>query len=150
MKKYLFLLVAVVSLALSPGQAYAQRYLPKMMGVEIRGGFAQAIFTAYELKHLGLDKSFDGIYLSSDYRCRKPDIRFFTALLEEQKLDIKNCLMIGNDLQTDIAGAKNAGLDPLYMHTNLTPPDQREADPHDPHEYEGWDWEELVEIIERL
>ena len=39
MKKYLFLLVAVVSLALSSGQAYAQRYLPKMMGVELRGGF---------------------------------------------------------------------------------------------------------------
>ena len=39
MKKYLFLFVAVVSLALSPGQAYAQRYLPKMMGVELRGGF---------------------------------------------------------------------------------------------------------------
>ena len=39
MKKYLFLFVAVVSLALSPGQVYAQRYLPKMMGVELRGGF---------------------------------------------------------------------------------------------------------------
>ena len=39
MKKYLFLLVAVVSLALSSGQAYAQRYLPKMMGVELRGGY---------------------------------------------------------------------------------------------------------------
>lgn len=39
MKKYLFLLVAVISLALSSGQAYAQRYLPKMMGVELRGGF---------------------------------------------------------------------------------------------------------------
>ena len=39
MKKYLFLLVAVVSLALSSGQAYAQRYLPKMMGMELRGGF---------------------------------------------------------------------------------------------------------------
>ena len=39
MKKYLFLFVAVVSLALSSGQAYAQRYLPKMMGVELRGGF---------------------------------------------------------------------------------------------------------------
>ena len=39
MKKYLFLLIAVVSLALSSGQAYAQRYLPKMKGVELRGGF---------------------------------------------------------------------------------------------------------------
>ena len=111
---------------------------------------AQRVFTAFELEALGLAPYFNGIYISSDYGCRKPDIRFFTALLEEQKLDIKNCLMIGNDLETDIAGAKNAGLATLYMHTNLTPPDQREANPADPHEYEGWDWEELVEIIERL
>lgn len=111
---------------------------------------AQRVFTAYELNHLGLAPYFDGICLSSDYGCRKPDIRFFHALLQEQKLDPKTCLMIGNDLETDIAGAKNAGLDTLYMHTNLTPPDQRRADPADPHEYEGWDWEELVEVIGRL
>ena len=111
---------------------------------------AQRVFTAFELNALGLAPYFDGIYISSDFGCRKPDVRFFNALLTEQKLDVKNCLMIGNDLETDIAGAKNAGLDTLYMHTNLTPPDQRCADPHDPHEYEGWDWEELVEIICKL
>ena len=111
---------------------------------------AQRVFTAFELNHLGLAPYFDGIYISSDYGCRKPDIRFFNALIQEQKLDIGNCLMIGNDLDTDIAGAKNAGLDTLYMHTNLTPPDQREADPANPHEYEGWDWEELVTVIEAL
>ena len=111
---------------------------------------AQRVFTAYELNALGLAPYFDGIYISSDYGCRKPDIRFFTALLQERKMDIQKCLMIGNDLDTDIAGAKNAGLDTLYMHTNLTPPDQREADPANPHEYEGWDWPELVTIIEQL
>ena len=111
---------------------------------------AQRVFTAYELNHLGLAPYFDGIYLSSDFGCRKPDIRFFSALLEEQQLNKENCLMIGNDLDTDIAGAKNAGLSTLYMHTNLTPPDQRAADPKDPHEYEGWDWNELVNVIESL
>ena len=111
---------------------------------------AQRVFTAYELNHLGLAPYFDGIYLSSDFGCRKPDIRFFSALLEEQQLKKENCLMIGNDLDTDIAGAKNAGLSTLYMHTNLTPPDQRAADPNDPHEYEGWNWEELVKVIEAL
>ena len=111
---------------------------------------AQRVFTAFELNHLGLAPYFDGIYISSDYSCRKPDIRFFRALLEEQKLDVDRCLMIGNDLDTDIAGAKNAGLATLYMHTNLTPPQQRCAVPGDPFEYEGWDWQELVEIIERL
>ncbi len=111
---------------------------------------AQQVFTAFELRHLQLGEEFDEVYLSSDFGCRKPDLRFFRAMLEEQKLDPRRCLMIGNDLDTDIAGAKNAGLDTLYMHTNLTPPDQRSADPSDPHEYEGWDWEELVEVIEKL
>ena len=111
---------------------------------------AQRVFTAFELNHLGLAPYFDGIYISSDFSCRKPDIRFFTALLEEQKLDPEKCLMIGNDLETDIAGAKNAGLATLYMHTGLTPPQQRPANPNDPHEYEGWDWEELVEVIDKL
>lgn len=111
---------------------------------------AQRIFTAFELTALGLAPYFDGIYISSDYGCRKPDVRFFRALLEEQQLDPQKCLMIGNDLETDIAGAKNAGLSTLYMHTGLTPPHQRAANPDDPHEFEGWDWQELVEVIERL
>lgn len=111
---------------------------------------AQRVFTAFELNALGLAPYFNGIYISSDFSCRKPDIRFFDALLTEQNLNRKTCLMIGNDLQTDIAGAKNAGLDTLYMHTNLTPPDQRRADPENPYEFEGWDWEQLTEIIENL
>lgn len=111
---------------------------------------AQRVFTAFELRHLGLGGCFDGIYISSDFGCRKPDIRFFHALLDGQKLDPKTCLMIGNDLETDIAGAKNAGLATLYMHTDLTPPHQRPADPDNPFEYEGWDWPELVTVIEQL
>ena len=118
---------------------------------------AQRVFTEYELRHLGLGQQLDGIYISSDYRCRKPDVRFYNALIEEQKLDKDKCLMIGNDLETDIAGAKAAGLATFYMHTNLTPPDQRESDPalHPKNapegcrhfEYEGYDWEELAGLI---
>ena len=119
---------------------------------------AQRIFTAYELTALGLGEQLDGIYISSDYGCRKPDLRFYRALMEEQDLKVENCLMIGNDLHTDIAGAKAAGMATLYMHTNLTPPDQREADPalhpsvtSGPHyEYEGYDWQELAQLIDSL
>ena len=118
---------------------------------------AQRIFTEYELRHLGLGRQLDAIYISSDYGFRKPDLRFYRALMEEQGLDPKNCLMIGNDRQTDIAGAKAAGLATLYMHTNITPPQQAEADPallpgkapadciH--FEYEGSDWQELAKLI---
>lgn len=121
---------------------------------------AQRVFTAFELRHLGLDKAFDGIYISSDYGCRKPDQRFFRALLDTQKLDPASCLMIGNDRQTDIAGAATAGMDTLYMHTNITPPGQAEADPsllpgkapaHCRHyELEGSDWETITNLILQL
>ena len=116
---------------------------------------AQAIFTAYELRLLGLGEQLDGIYLSSDYGCRKPDLRFYKALIDERKLDVSKTLMIGNDRQTDIAGAKAAGMATLYMHTDLTPRDQAEADEKKAigktdgreYEFEGDDWSELVELI---
>lgn len=118
---------------------------------------AQRVFTEYELRHLGLGEQLDGIYISSDYGCRKPDVRFYQALLQEQQLDPARCLMIGNDRQTDIAGARAAGLATLYMHTALTPSDQAAADPallpgvapaacrH--WEYEGDDWQALAQLL---
>lgn len=41
MKKYLYIIVAL--LALSVGQANAQRYLPGMRGVQLRGGFVDGV-----------------------------------------------------------------------------------------------------------
>lgn len=120
---------------------------------------AQRAFTAYELQHLGLGAQFDGVYLSSDYQCRKPDVRFYRALLEDHGLDPSRCLMIGNDRETDIAGAKACGMSTLYMHTNLTPahqacakagmlPTARQGQMH--FEYEGSDWQELTALLCRL
>lgn len=116
---------------------------------------AQAIFTAYELRLLGLGEQLDGIYLSSNYKCRKPDLRFYQALIEDRNLDVSKTMMIGNDRQTDIAGAKAAGMATLYMHTDLTPRDQAEADKAKAigitdgreYEFEGDDWEKLCELI---
>ena len=118
---------------------------------------AQSVFTAYELRHLGLGSQFDGVLLSSDYGFRKPDARFYNALLHKHQLTPSRCLMIGNDRQTDIAGAQQAGMATLYMHTELTPPDQTAADPTLPpsaapigcmhFEYEGSDWQALSRLI---
>ena len=111
---------------------------------------AQEVFTRYELNHLGITSLFDGIYISSQFGCRKPDVRFFRALLDEQKLDPGKCLMIGNDRETDIAGAKQAGIDTFYMHTELTPSHQAPADPENPMEFEGDDWKKIVKILMKL
>lgn len=82
---------------------------------------AQRIFTLFEMKLLGIEKYFDDILFSADYRICKPDEKFYTALINKHNLNIKNSIMIGNDYICDIEGASNAGLDSLYLHSNLSP-----------------------------
>lgn len=118
---------------------------------------AQQAFTAGELRLLGLEGCFDGVLLSSDHGCRKPDVRFYEALLTRYALDPARCLMIGNDRKTDIAGARRAKLATLYLHSNLTPWDQPPAEPAllpgkapGPHwEAPLSDWKKLAALLER-
>ncbi len=121
---------------------------------------AQRVFTEYELRALGLGDQFDGIYISSDFGFRKPDPRFYKALIDNEGLEAEKCLMIGNDRETDIAGAKALGLASIYMHTNITPPGQAPAEPElcpgkaptdcRHFEYEGSGLEALAEMISLL
>ncbi|MBQ1389173.1 MAG: HAD family hydrolase [Clostridia bacterium] len=82
---------------------------------------AQRVFTWDEILLLGLDKRFDGIIISSDVECCKPDKHFFQMILDRYNLDPKETIMVGNDPNTDIRGGINAGLDTLYIHTNISP-----------------------------
>lgn len=82
---------------------------------------AQRIFTMSELRSLGIEGLFDGICLSSDYGCKKPDPRFFTRLLEERGIDPATAIMVGNDGVCDIQGAKSVGLATLYIRSNISP-----------------------------
>ena len=125
----LFRIASLEYIRLYPGALEALAYL-RQKGLRLwLLSNAQQVFTAYELRLLGLGEQLDGICLSSDYGCRKPDVRFYRALLQEQGLSPERCLMIGNDRSTDIAGAQAAGLATLYLHTNITPPGQAPADP---------------------
>lgn len=82
---------------------------------------AQRIFTLYEMKGIDIFKYFDDILISSDYKTRKPDIRFFQALIEKHDLDSGKTLFIGNDSTTDIKGAKAVGFSTYYVKSNISP-----------------------------
>ena len=43
-----------------------------------------------------------------------------------------------------------AGIAAFYMHTQLTPDNQSPADPRNPMEFEGDDWEKIVVILCKL
>ncbi len=87
---------------------------------------AQRIFTLPELRTLGIEDLFDGIYISSDYGVKKPDRRFFEIALRERSIDVKGAVMVGNDGTCDIAPARALGLRTLYIRSNISP---REAPP---------------------
>lgn len=89
---------------------------------------AQRIFTEYELHVLNIAQYFDDIFISSDYGTKKPDKRFFNILLDKHNLDVKKSLMIGNDMNSDIGGAKSVGLDTMYIHSNISPELKTEPD----------------------
>ena len=82
---------------------------------------AQRAFTEYELRMLKIEDYFDGIYISSDYGVKKPNRLFFEKMIEESGINPAQSVMIGNDMICDIEGAKNAGLDAIYIQTNLSP-----------------------------
>lgn len=82
---------------------------------------AQRAFTAPEIKMLGIWDKFDGIVISSDEYTCKPDKAFYNIILERYNLNPSETIMIGNDCKTDILGSYNAGLDSLYIHSNISP-----------------------------
>lgn len=82
---------------------------------------AQREFTENELNMFGLIPYFDGIIISSDLQCSKPDKSFYNALIEKYSLEKSETIMIGNDWLSDIQGAKKAGLKSLYIHQSISP-----------------------------
>ena len=82
---------------------------------------AQRIFTEYEMNALGITKYFDGIFISSDEGCKKPDLKFFRKLIDTCGIDPERAVMVGNDGICDIEGAKRAGLGTVYVHSDISP-----------------------------
>ena len=82
---------------------------------------AQRSFTENELNMLGLTDCFDGICISSDEECSKPDVNYFKILFERYGLKKSESIMIGNDYISDIGGAADFGIDSLYIHQSISP-----------------------------
>ncbi|MEE8808594.1 MAG: HAD family hydrolase [Lactimicrobium sp.] len=77
---------------------------------------AQALLTMPEIDASGLKRYFDAIYVSSDYGLRKPSAAFLQQLVKEQDLEIASTLLIGNETDTDIRCALQAGMDAVLLH----------------------------------
>lgn len=82
---------------------------------------AQRSFTENELNMFGLAPYFDGICISSDEECSKPDFYYYKTLFDRYGLEKSESVMIGNDYLSDIGGAADFGIDSLYIHQSISP-----------------------------
>ena len=89
---------------------------------------AQESFTIPEMENLGILSYFDGIMISSEERVCKPQRQFFEKLLAKYELDKTECLMVGNDKNSDMMGAKGVGIDGVYIHQEISPEVEDESE----------------------
>ena len=63
----------------------------------------------------GIARYFKDIFISQRVGFDKPDVRFFEVAFEKAGVtDMKDCVMIGDNLTSDIKGGKNAGITTLW------------------------------------
>ena len=67
----------------------------------------------------GIDKYFDGLFISGAIGFNKPDVRFFERVaLEIENFDVNNTLVVGDSLSSDIKGGKDFGVDTCWYNPN--------------------------------
>ena len=62
----------------------------------------------------GLKGYFTDLYVSDDIGYAKPNINFFTESMDRAGLEPSEILMVGDSLVSDIAGAREAGIDSVW------------------------------------
>lgn len=68
-----------------------------------------------KLRETGLDRMVDLVVLSDDIGVTKPDHRIFDHAAALAEVPASRCVMIGDNPQTDIAGALSAGWEAIYF-----------------------------------
>lgn len=95
-----------------------------------------------KLRASNLLQYFDTIVLSEDAGINKPAKAFFDYALSQTGADPKDTLMIGDNFNTDIQGAKTVGLDTMFFNrkpeTFIAP---------EPTEYEVHSLKEIIAIL---
>ena len=89
----------------------------------ITNGFLES--QEMKMSRTNLKQYFDQVFISEVIGLYKPDIALFNHALEAVGAESHQVLMIGDSLEADILGAKNAGIDQVYFNPLS-----------DPHNYE--------------
>lgn len=104
----------------------------------LTNGFSEVQFV--KMKNSGLSPFFKTIITSEMVGAQKPSPIIFEFALQKAFAEKKETLMIGDDLEADILGAKNVGIDQVYVNYEKKPHTENPS-----HEVNS-----LIEILEIL
>lgn len=93
----------------------------------------------------GLHHAFDSAVVSGDHGIGKPNPEIFARLLAELEVGPGEAVMIGNSLERDIAGARNAGIRSVWIRV----PGAEEPEEVQP-DHEIRDLSEIAALLEQL
>ena len=68
-----------------------------------------------KIRTMGLDSLFDQIIVSGELDIHKPDRRIFDHAAGLLGVSNRECLFVGDDPASDVAGARNAGMEVLWL-----------------------------------
>ncbi|HYD03882.1 MAG TPA: HAD family hydrolase [Alphaproteobacteria bacterium] len=72
------------------------------------------------VKHLKLDKYFDYIITSDDTKLNKPDPAVWNLLIKESGINPKECMMVGDHPDIDLASAKKLGMITVWTKQHIS------------------------------
>ena len=71
-----------------------------------------------KLKNANIDKYFDVVVNSEMVGVKKPDPKIFEYSLTKAKANAATSIMVGDNLEADVFGAKNVGMHAIHFNTN--------------------------------
>lgn len=96
-----------------------EKLLPDYQMHIITNGFEEVQRT--KIRVLDIAKYFGHVITSEEAGCKKPDPGIFVFALQKAGASASESLMIGDDLEVDIDGARLAGIDQVYVNYEKTP-----------------------------
>ncbi|MBL7873854.1 MAG: YjjG family noncanonical pyrimidine nucleotidase [Cyclobacteriaceae bacterium] len=125
--------------ALMPNAKEILEYLhPKYPMVIVTNGFDE--IQSVKMESSGITSYFKSVVTSARAGHKKPSKEIFDFALAESGFNPNDTLMIGDNLLTDIGGARNASLDTVYYNPNKIAHQEKT-------EYEINDLKELLDIL---
>ena len=75
-----------------------------------------------KIRKVGIEDLFDEVIVSGDLGIDKPDRKIFDIMTERLGVKNEECMMVGDVFSSDILGARNAGILPVWIVTDPEKP----------------------------